>query len=224
MWQMRPGQISGRAPFNPAVAAGITWEDAGWQNDDTNGVTSTFNAKPIGTAAASRLLIIMISANRIAGGVDINSLTVNGNAATLVKKEVVDAVTNVAIFQYALATGATANIVVDYNGTTVASAGCGVIALYGANATATASDSTSGFTTTLSRTLTVPAGGVAFGVGTAFAALTWSGTDTAADSASTLEGTFFAGMAHNNVAGSKTLTITWSGSNHGALAVAAWGP
>jgi hypothetical protein len=78
--------------------------------DTSNADTFTFTGASIGTAAASRLVVVVVHAGDTAS---ISSVTIDGNAADLVIQEAqTGSPPVVGIYQRAIATGTTADIVV----------------------------------------------------------------------------------------------------------------
>ena len=121
----------------------------------TDLTTYTFSSQSLGTEAADRKVVVVAKAG--ANFADVSTLTVAGSSATLVKNQQTTE-ESVDIWQVALATGTTGDIVVTWSAATQF-CGIGVYAVYGA---AAAAHATAGSSSADPATATIdcPAGGV----------------------------------------------------------------
>lgn len=133
--------------------------------DSSSATTYTFSGASIGTAAADRKVVVGVVGTRAAAGTHtVATMTIGGIAATLVKQQNVshsDRQT-AEIWQAAVPTGTTANIVVTFDAG-MRGAGIGVYAVYGAASAAYDTDGSNA--DPMSASIDVPAGGILIGVG-----------------------------------------------------------
>jgi len=150
---MRP-TISGATAANP-----VTYSFAGSAVDANNLTTYTFSNHSIGTASATRKVVVCIAGNGTAAGRSVSSVTVGGASATeLIDYQNPTGTDQVsAMYQIDVSSGTTANIVVTFNDT-MADMGIGVFAVYDAAVSVTATDTDPSEPGALS--INVPANGV----------------------------------------------------------------
>jgi hypothetical protein len=150
----------------------ITEEFADSSVDPTAATSHTFSGHAIGTAGASRIVVVgAVAEGREA--TSITSVTIGGTTATAVATKT-KSTTNIGFYTLALALGTTADIIVTAN-TTSGRWGIGVWAIYGATDGIFHSDSDDG--TGLTTTLNVPKLGWAASVagGVSGSPLAWTG-------------------------------------------------
>lgn len=146
--------------------------------DATDLTTYTFSSQNLGTADASRYIIVGVLSRRAAGTPSISSLTIGGVSAAAVVAQTNTASGSdiAALYIAAVPTGTTGDIVVTFD---AAMLRCAVVAYRAVGiASATASDTDSSTATDPTCNLDVPAGGFAIGVactGNAGASFTWTG-------------------------------------------------
>lgn len=208
----------------------IRIETGGLDSSTSNISTFTFSGVGIGTAAADRLLVIVIMAP--CGSTEtFNYCNVDAVASTeVISAETSDAVAT--ICQIAKATGTTADIEVDFNGSMQ---GCAVrvYALYGANATAA---STGTYTSLGDEILTANVTGYSDGVIIAgvsakdtndVAAPQWTWTNiTEVDDVKLETAAYFSDGYNSSPAGVTSVTATYGAAtlNQSALVAASWRP
>ncbi len=129
----------------------------------------TFSGHAIGAPDTGRKVVVCAAA---AGTVTINTVTVGGISATTVAERA-SGVTFGEIWEAAVPTGATADIVVTHSGATNRS-GIGVFAVYGAKATAGATTTSTADPLNINKN--VSSGGVIIGMGTDQSTSTYSWT------------------------------------------------
>lgn len=135
-----------------AAVATATFTDS--SVNGTPATNFTFSTQSIGTAAANRKVVVVVQLGT--AGQTVSSLTIGGNgAASIVARSASE---HVSIWQLVVASGTTADVVVNGSGVSDA-CGIGVYAVYGAAAAAT---DTGGSTAVdpATDTIDVPAGGV----------------------------------------------------------------
>jgi hypothetical protein len=235
LWQARRGLITGNTAARSPVAGGTPFSIANtaFVSDTSSQTSYTFNTTAIGSADASRLVVIA-AASRQAGSVGAASgVTVNGNAATLVVSGASTGTTNtVDIYQYALATGTTANIVITYP-SAMARCGAGIYSVLGSNgvapsggAVATSLNNSGSSSVPISGSVTVPSGGgsIILGVisGTPISFTETNYTEDYDNAVATFQVTT---GRDTGTSGSRTYTITQSTiGNQPCGAFAAWSP
>lgn len=198
----------------------------------TNATSYTGTGLSLGATASDRVIIVGVESRIATTSGDISSVTVAGNSATLIRKELntLDgSSTNVtAVYAVALATGTTGDVVVTFPGMMLR---CGfqvyrAVGTSGTTAHATAANSvTSGNAST---TIDIPAGGVllAIGINAANTTVTWTGptedVDVVVESNTTLS------SASGNYATLQTgYTVTYqpaSSTGGPTLVAVSWAP
>lgn len=175
----------------------------------------TFNSVNIGTAQAKRVVVVCVVLSGNNSGT-ISSITIGGTTANL-NKSTTDGTLVLGVGTLVVASGATANIVVNTNASWTNGCGILVYAVYGlANATQAAYVTQStGTATTASANITVNAGDTLIAtVRTATTTtVTWSGV-SGNGSLENYSGTrsFYGGTNFNTTSGTKTITATFSAS------------
>jgi hypothetical protein len=152
--------------FAPVEAAVATLEFGGTGVDGTNKnsvAVYTFSGLAIGTAAADRKVVVIISGTGIGGADAVSAVTVGGVSGTAVVSLTHSAAGDFTeeIWQADVPTGTTADVVVTWSATQMRSVGVGTYAVYGAASAAAATGTTE--TDAANVAMTVPAGGVSFG-------------------------------------------------------------
>lgn len=207
---------TGSAITVQTLAAVGEWAYTANGADVTDGATYTFANRAIGSAAANRTVVVVLT-YRAASAVTVNSVTVGGVTVTQ------DVATNQAnscvwIGHATVPSGTTANVVVNLSGT-VARAGIGLYRVTGALTVSGATGSGTG-----TAGVTVPASGfaVAGGIGqTSGGALTMSGF-TQDYSVSMGELTYFHTGGHATTPGATTATVATSTTGSNATAAVAY--
>ena len=197
--------------------------------DATSQTAYTFTAAAVGLADPSRIIAV-IEASRNAGTVSNSTgVTINGNAATLVKAGISTANGTVTcnIWQLAVPSGTTADFVITYP-STMLRCGLSVYSILGSDgvapsgsATATNSTSTG---SSVAGTITVPSGGGSI-IGCAnINSLTVTPTNYTEDIDKAVASTTFYETGHDTSgSGSTTFTCTFSGSTSAGSGIfAAW--
>lgn len=207
-------------------AVGATYSRTASTNFVGTGTSHTFTGVNIGTASATR--VVLVAAFCAGGATTVSSLTIGGNAASLITgTNLSSSGVGSSVYALVVASGATADIEVTWN-TSVTSMGIIVYALDGVNSTESAKNSGAGFGASRSNTLTIPSAGFA---------ITFSLLQNAA-SAGTFSNcvedgsrVFVAGgtgvpmqSAHNVTAGSQSPTMTPGASDIIILHSIAYGP
>jgi hypothetical protein len=191
----------------------------------------TFSGADIGTAASDRIVVVTAVGSRAAAGTHtVASLTVAGNAASLVKQQNVPSGDRqtAEIWAVSLASGTTGNIVVTFDAG-MQGAAIGVFAIYGANSTVSATAGSNA--DPMNASINVPAGGVLIGVGVNEN----GGTFTWANLTEKFDEQYYAGGGPSNHTGACDafssaqvgLSVTCDPSTAGsdnAMALAAWAP
>ena len=208
---------------DPSIAYTHTAVDT---TNKSGGGTYTFTSVAIGTAATDRLVVV--GAMTGAGDVQtITGITIGGNAATIVKNQTGGDNAEASIGTYNLASGTTTTVVVTF-ADNPSGCGIGVWAIYDANHTVSdtggAADSS-----TLSDSLTVPAGGVVIAVvaqGGNPATVTWTDPGT-----ENFDALIDAGLCHSGASevyadaqAPLTVSCAPSTSDYNCMACATWGP
>ena len=141
----------------------------GVQNSNS-GSTWTYTNAPIGTADATRLVVVEISARGAA--TSISSVTIGGNAATLVVGQ--GSGDGVFIYKLAVAAGTTATVVVNFGASNT-----GSIAVYSLYNLSSHTQSATMAVASESGTITVQAGGIVIATSHARgkASIAWTGVD-----------------------------------------------
>jgi len=192
--------------------------------DTSNLTTYTFTSSSVGTAAADRLVVVLIHAR---GGSDqaINNVTIGGGGATL-HLNASSGFNNFGMASYALTTGTTATISVNFVGSR-SRCQIGVYSLYGLGSS-TPSDTVSGSTAS-SISIDVVDGGIllagcSVSSTVATKTVTYSGTDTLGeDYDQTLE--TFVQCVGDSCLLTQTATartISWASSSTGLGGAAVW--
>jgi hypothetical protein len=140
----------------------------------SNGPTVTYSTRSLGTAAADRIILVGVIGND--NSRTVSSVTVGGVSASITVNTFTGASAAhcIYIWQAAVPSGTTGNIVVTFSGT-VSDSGIGVWALYNANSTATATATNS--SNPLSTTINVPANGALVGIARSGASSTFTWTN-----------------------------------------------
>lgn len=227
--------VAASASFVPAGQVTVAYTDTA--SDNTAQTTYTWAAKnfAIGTADATRLVVVDVNARFGGTVITANSCTIGGVAATKV-----DEARNVTggnstmttRWQAAVPTGTTATVSTTYSGL-VSRAGAVVYTVIGSNGSAPSGAATAnntGTTTAVSASITVPANGNALiggGINQSGSTPSVTPTNYTTDLASTVVGTsIWQTGGHDNTAGARTYTITWSVgvSATTTIVASAWSP
>jgi carbonic anhydrase/acetyltransferase-like protein (isoleucine patch superfamily) len=194
--------------------------------------THTLNTIAVSTANEFRHVIFAVmgfaqsNESSVVSGVTVNgaAMTAIGTPSTVGAGSGITILT--ALFVAALATGTTADFVVTTS--TNQNIAYNVWAMYGGNATPTATAADSD--TTLSQSLTIPAGGGAVGcaignrvsIGTA----SWTNMDTEDLDVTTINANNAVSAAHHATAGTAAREVSWSGGalSFAGMSVAAFAP
>ena len=214
--------------FSPAEKKEFTLTHVGATADTSDLTAYTFSDHAIGDADSSRLVLVGILSN--GGGALVSGVTVGGISGSLVVQNVADNSENVAtIFQTAVPTGTTADIVVTH-----ASSGQNglVISVWSlVNANTTADDTAdAGLGNPLSSNLDVPAGGGAVGVAMNQNAVSWSwvGLTDLGDHGPIDSGTMkvtSASKSFDDAQSALAITATANAStSRQTMVLASWGP
>lgn len=209
--------------FNPVAPATVTY--IGNTLDTVDRTTYTFAAHSLSTASADRKIVVAVYGQRVS--VAVSTLTVNGVSASLVKAQPVSSADRtVELWQAAVPTDATGDIVVTFSGGNSAHCSIGVWAVYGAGSAAHATLGNASNPST--GTIDVPSGGVliAASVNNNGSTNTWTGPTEKYDAAlETSTGQSGASDAYAAAQTGMTVTATYSaGSTQQAMAAASWGP
>ncbi len=153
----------------------------------TDLTTYTFNTCDIGTASATRLVVVQVHGQPSSGTRAVNTLTIGGTGATGYQNTA--RLYHTSLWALAVPTGTTADIVVTFNGT-VNNCLISVYALYDLSSnTPVASNEAAANGTSVSLTLSAQKDGIVIGgiTGAANTTTTWTGVteryDTAVESA-----------------------------------------
>ena len=194
----------------------------------TDLTTYTFSSQSLGTASTSRKIVVGATGAATALRA-VSTLTVAGNSASLVVAANENGLNfyNSELWQVDVPTGTTGDVVVTWNGGMIRGA-IGVWAVYGAlsAAHATATDINS---SPLSKTLDIPAGGVAIGCALADTngpgLNTWAGItkgfDVNVETATDISG---AQDAFATQQSALTISDTLGAGTEHLFAIASWGP
>lgn len=196
--------------------------------DTTDASTYTFATKSIGAVGSNRLIVVGVSGANATAGRTISAFTIGGVAATqLLFKQTSGggAFVDVGLYALLVAAGATASVVVTWSAAQLR-CGIGIWAAYNIlndTALATAFDSTSSLSTTLS----IPAAGIAVGyagaTGASAPTYTWAGLtetfDETVEPNSTHTG---ANLNAPMIQTGLTVTATPSAYTAGSILMAAW--
>lgn len=191
--------------------------------DETDLTTYTFSSQNLGTAIADRHIIVNIFGRKAGATTNINSVTVGGVLATIVKQQSTTA-TNTSVCGIAIAavpTGATGDIVIEFGAGLVRCA----VSVYRAtgllSATAYDSDSSSANDPTVS--LDVPYG---FAIGAALTAtgstIAWTGLTEDHDTAITSGRIGSASSVFTAPESARTITADFSSSLESSGVFASW--
>lgn len=159
------------------AAAAITF--VGTTGDTTNAATYTFTNHAIGTASSDRCVVVAIHGSYGAVGITLDSVTIGGNAASILYQQDADNGSNItrlaAVASLLVTTGTTATIVINTS-VTMTRARIATYALTGTADCTTLADSDFSEATDPSVALDVPANGSALGACTdTVSAFTWTG-------------------------------------------------
>jgi len=214
------GLVGGRA------AAAVSYVG---RNDAGSGSVATFNSQGIGAAAANRTVIISVGQNS-GSRPSSPTVTVNGNAATLIVARRTDystsASTTQALYAIEVPTGTTANIVVTWS-TTVDTTAIGVWAAYGLGSLSPYDTETSG-ADPAAMNVDVPAGGIVVGAvfnGNNVAVGTWTGlTENYDQNFRSFYAHTGACAAYSSAQAPATVSCDIASPNVQAGVAASWGP
>lgn len=218
-----------RFPFSNSVTTPVDITFTANAEDTGGGTSYTFSSQSIGTADATRIVVVQANSVAIAG--NINSITVGGISATQAVNINGEDNQRLGIWYASVPTGTTADVVVTWS-TSMARCGIGVWAMYNADATPHDTDTdfhnfSSSSPTTLS--LNVPANGAvisaAQGSASTLYTYTWSGLtedfDTSVETSTSHTG------AHDEFTTEQvglSVTCTPSGGNRQVHVGVSWGP
>lgn len=177
--------------------------------------TYTFSALDIGTASATRHVVVGVISSGTSPSV--SSVTVAGNSATMVV-QVDESNLRIGLWIVAVSSGTTGDVVVTHSSSMLR---CGVIVwavydLSSATATATATD----IVPTLSQSLTINAGGIGIGLADGYqsgSAQTWTWTELTENvDAAFNDGTNYDNMSGASLASAAGTTITVTATKTGS--------
>jgi hypothetical protein len=181
-------------------------------NSGANSTSYTFSTQAIGTAAADRLVVVVIGREP---GDTLSSSTIGGISATVVANA-----GTCTIIAAVVTTGTTADVVLNFAGTQIR-IGVAVYAVYGLSSTT----ATSTYTASLSETVTIPAGGVAIGCaysGSGGVSTTWTGVTENSSQNIEAGGAEFTTASIQSIPGfTGTVSIVF-GTGGSNMAVAVW--
>lgn len=196
---------------------------------DTVLTTYTFSSQAIGTAFVGRRIVVGVGAINSASRT-IASVTIGGVTATqiaFIEATGGGAFVPTGLYIAQVDTGTTANVVVTWSGS-ASRCSLGVFALSNMT-TNTAFDSGTSVTNPITKTLTVPVGGIAIGYATTYnspgaMSFTWSGLTERFDQILELVGNAgsHTGACNNLAGGSTVCTATPTASTTSAGVFAAW--
>lgn len=183
---------------------------------------AAFQGVSIGTAAADRIVAVVVSGQEAAR--TISSVSIGGNAATNAVS-ITTTTGPIGIWYLAVPSGTTANIFPTFSGACV-NASLIVYAIYGSSGAPTdnASNTSDPYSTTA---LAISASGVAIGGAHAFSTSTYGWTGLTEDVDEVVEGArthTSASAAFVTAQSSPTITCDPSSTADGGMVVAAWGP
>lgn len=227
--------VAASASFTPNAQVTVAFTDNA--QDNTAQTTYTWSAKnfAVGTADATRLVVVDVNARFGGTIITANSCTIGGVSATKVdesRNTNGGASTMTTRWQAAVPTGTTATVSTTYSGL-VSRAGAIVYTVLNSNGSAPTGGATANSASTtaaVSASITVPANGKALVSGMINqlgSAPSVTPTNYTTDLASTLIGsTNWHTGGHDNTTGARTYTITWSvASSPGtAMVASAWSP
>jgi hypothetical protein len=197
----------------------------------TDLTTYTFSSRAIGDAAGDRKVVVAAVGQRVSAS--IASVTVGGISASLVIAQPVnDGSRTVELWQAAVPTGTTADIVVTFNTGASAHCGIGVWAVYGAGSAA--HDTLGSIASPGTGTIDVPGGGVLIGAtmdNSVDGSVVWSAGPTEDFDANINDGggesnTSGASASYPSAQTGLTVTVAYSGTSpptRQAMAAASWG-
>lgn len=209
--------------FSPAIDATVTFTDSSVDAVDRS--TYTFSAQALGVAAANRKIVVAICYSTTAS---ITSVTIGGVTASQVVAATGTGGMKIELWQAAVPTGTTGDIVIVHPGTSDRD-GIGVWAVYGAQSAANDTGSSTGVDP-LADTLNIPAGGVAIGaaVNNDAGVDTYTWTNLTENYDEVVEDPAdHSGASAAFAAAQTALSISVnesSASTAGALVMASWGP
>ena len=193
--------------------------------ETADGTSATFSGRAIGAASTDRIVVIGVTCN---AGEPITSATIGGiSASEVVAGDAAGGTAYAALWQAPVPTGTTADIVVNFTGTSFRT-GLGVWAIYSASSTVTDTGSSTADPST--DTLNISAGGVAIGMANAsgggtLSTYTWTGLTEKFDAAvevndaySGASDAFAVAQTALSIEANPTSNTQW------ALACASWPP
>lgn len=227
--------VAASASFVPAGQVTVAFTDNAQDNTAQTTYTWSSKAFAIGTADATRLVVVDVNARFGGTVITANSCTIGGVAATKVdeaRNTNGGASTMTTRWQAAVPTGTTATVSTTYSGL-VSRAGAIVYTVLGSNGSAptgTATANNVGTTASVSASITVPANGKALisgEINQGGSTPSVTPTNYTTDLASTLIGsTNWHTGGHDNTTGARTYTITWSVASGPSTTIiaSAWSP
>lgn len=198
---------------SPTVDATISYRTQ--SSDVVDRSTYTFSALDIGTAGATRSVIVGVVSSGTSPS--ISSVTVAGNSATAVV-ELAESNLKIGLWIVGVASGTTGDVVVTHTGSMLR---CGVIVwaaydLSSTTATATATDATPA----LSQSLTINAGGIGVGLADGYqsgSSQTWTWTELTENvDTSFNDGTNYDNMSGASLASAAGATVTVTATKTGS--------
>lgn len=232
LWQPRQGFISGRGALDAAAtAAAFSITYVGSATNTTAGTSFSFNSQAIGTADATRIVVVGI-ADAVTAAITVTGVTIAGNAATQATSAASDSGGGALsdIWYLAVPTGTTANIVVSVSSSQTRAAIVVYSVTNSAGGFSSASNTASGpAVTTLGATATVPSGGGAIAVlnshTSAAATTVTNGGNLTIDNNGTAFGNSAIGSGKNTTAsGSTTFTFNWTTAADATVSVITFNP
>jgi hypothetical protein len=227
--------VAATASFIPAGQVTVAYTDNAVDSTAQTTYTWASKAFAVGTADATRIVVVDVNARFGGTTITANSFTINGVTATKVdeaRNTTGGASTMTTRWQAAIPLGTTVTLSATYSGL-VSRAGCVVYTVIGSNGavpTGTATANNVGTTTAVSASITVPANGKALiggDINQTGTTPSVTATNYTTDLAATLVGTSnWQTGGHDNTTGARTYTITWSvATSAGTTIVAsAWSP
>jgi hypothetical protein len=163
----------------------ITFTDS--TSSSTGASSYTFSSLNIGTAASGRDVIVCVDGIGGASAPLVNSVTVGGSSLTEIveRTTTTNRASTTAIYKGGIPSGTTADIVVTFASATIF--GCGIVVFSATGIASAATDTQTAIASgaSINVSLTVPSGGVAFGVSSTNAAgggfVSWTNLTEAAD-------------------------------------------
>jgi hypothetical protein len=230
LWQARQGLITGRGALDTAgggIVFALDWQSGA--NESSGLTTITYASLAFGAADANRTIAVAIAA-RMTTVNTISSVTIGGIAATLVAGSVVQVSgtngANSAIYQAAVPSGTTGDVVVTY-GAAAARTGVSVYRLITGTPTATSANTYANASgNPAAAAITIPSGGKGFA-----AVFQTSGTSVYTWSNATPSGGDYQ-VSAGGASRFSSATVTSTGSPSAdvgsatsqILTTAAWGP